>query len=443
VLALALAAACADHEQPAERQGPVTYQRDVRPVIEASCLPCHETDGSAPFALDSWDKVRALDTVIERAVVSGAMPPFPADPACRPLHDPAALSPNTRALFSAWRAAGSLEGDESAYVAPSRHAAFSRGEPELVLHPDSAYTPPAQRDEYRCFVLGKLASDTYLRALEIAPERRRQVHHAQLHVLTPAQQSAVEALDDAEPGLGYACPTGSGVGSQLLYSYRPGSGATVFADGDAAFVARDRSLLLQVHYNTELPDGAAPLPDQTKVLLWTLAAGELPTHVMYRTGATASIDLPAGAAQVVSSADSPLYMLSSFGSFSGFGGTFLAGELVGIAPHAHHLATRLSARLTHADGRQACLIDVPRWDFHAQLDYRFARAEPYGADDRLQIRCEYDNSAAHQPAVSGVVQAPRDVVWGERASDEMCLFYLWLRFERGAFLRALALGAPP
>jgi hypothetical protein len=39
------------------------------------------------------------------------------------------------------------------------------------------------------------------------------------------------------------------------------------------------------------------------------------------------------------------------------------------------------------------------------------------------MTCVYDNSAAHQPVVNGVQQAPRDVAWGEGTLDEMCLTY--------------------
>jgi hypothetical protein len=424
---------------------PVTYQRDLRPVIETSCLPCHSTGGSAPFALDSWSAVQALAPAAVHAVLSRAMPPFPADESCRELHGAGALSEQTRALFAAWRADGFPQGDEAQYAAAAPHGLQRRDRANIVMSPELAYTPPANSDEYRCFVLGRLDADTYLEAISITPEQREQVHHAQIHLLSQQQLAAVAALDGADPALGYTCPTGSGVSSQVLYSYRPGSDGVQFEAGDAALIEQGSTLLLQVHYNSVFPRREAlPKPDRTSIALWTLPPGQLPAHVLYRTGATATVTIPAGAPQSISRADSPLRMLSSFGSFLGFGGSFVAGEIVGIAPHAHHLAKRLAARLTRGDGSAECLIDVPHWDFHVQLDYLYQRGVGYGPDDRLEITCEYDNSAAQQPVVDGVRQSPRDVVWGEKSSDEMCLFYLWLRFDRETFLHARSqLGSPP
>ena len=43
-------------------------------------------------------------------------------------------------------------------------------------------------------------------------------------------------------------------------------------------------------------------------------------------------------------------MIGAFGSFFGFGGVFIPGEIVGIAPHAHQLATHMQATLTRSDG---------------------------------------------------------------------------------------------
>lgn len=404
----------------------VSYQRDIRPRIELHCLPCHASEGVAPLALDTWAGVQAVERAAVAAVTRGAMPPFPADRGCRDYrgHD---LDAAGRDAFAAWAQADFPEGDPADYVPPTR---AELGPPDLTFEPAEAYLPPANGDEYRCFVLDALAADQYVRALRIATSRANEVHHAQLHRLTPAQLPAVRKLDDEAPGLGYPCPAGTGVESELLYSYRPGTDAVVFAAGEAAFVAAGSTLALQVHYNTEL---TPPAPEQTTVSLWTLPAGQLPDYVLVRTGSTAVIDIPAGAVSSLASADSSMYMIGAFGSFFGFGGVFIPGELAGIAPHAHQLATRMHAELGRSDGSTSCLVDVPRWDFHTQLDYLFARPEPYTAEDRLRISCEYDNSAEHQPLRDGQPSTPRDVVWGERSSDEMCLFYLWLRFERPAF----------
>ena len=99
----------------------------------------------------------------------------------------------------------------------------------------------------------------------------------------------------------------------------------------------------------------------------------------------------------------------------------------------------MAAELRSAGGGSECMVEVSRWDYHWQLDYLYAKGVPYGPDDQLAVTCEYDNSTAHQPVVDGVQLAPRNVTWGEGSLDEMCLHYVWLRFERQAFLSARGL----
>jgi hypothetical protein len=46
-------------------------------------------------------------------------------------------------------------------------------------------------------------------------------------------------------------------------------------------------------------------------------------------------------------------------------------------------------------------------------------------DDTIRLRCRYDNTAARQPVIDGVPQAPRDVRWGEGTFDEMCINFFY------------------
>jgi mono/diheme cytochrome c family protein len=47
---------------PAPRQtsatGPVTFTRDIAPVVFKQCAQCHQPEGPAPFSLLTYDDVR-------------------------------------------------------------------------------------------------------------------------------------------------------------------------------------------------------------------------------------------------------------------------------------------------------------------------------------------------------------------------------------------------
>jgi Copper type II ascorbate-dependent monooxygenase, C-terminal domain len=427
-----------DEQHPAPDATRVTYHRDIRALIERSCISCHVEGGIGPMPLDDFASVSEFGPLVVLAVGTRIMPPWPASDDCRDLRDVRRLSDGDVALFEAWRDDGFVEGDPAEYVRPT---AMSVGVPDraadLILMPAESYLPSTVlTDEYRCFLAeGAFDVDTYLTGMDIRPGVREQVHHVQVHKISASELDGVHALDDAAEGAGYPCGGGAGFGitSVNMFSWRPGAGAILFEDGDAALVEAGSAFVLQVHYNSQhLPEGG-PLPDRSGVAFWTLPSGELPQRVVIRKGVYGSVGpsgvIPAGNAHVVGETTIAMSQLSTVD------GAYVQGEIVGMTPHMHMLGTRLSATLLRAGGDE-CMIDVPDWDFEWQLDYAYAEPTSYDRADELTVRCEYDNSAANQPLIDGLPIAPRDVTWGEGSLDEMCLNYVWFRYERSAFLAA-------
>jgi len=424
-----------------------TYHGEVRAILETHCLDCHVEGGIGPMRLDDLQSVSQVRGLIVAAVASGAMPPWPASDDCRQLRDARNVSDDELAVLKAWQKAGFPDGDEAEYE-PSARARTSSPlpEPSLLLTPRDSYVPnTAVADEYRCFLAdGTFDRDTYLTAMDIRPGTRAQVHHVQVHKISVKQLDAVAKLDEAAVGVGYPCAGGAGMGitSVNMFSWRPGSAAIAFEEGDAALIEAGSAFVLQVHYNNQfLPEGG-PVPDLSAVALWTLPAETRPKFVVTRRGvygpvgpataATAGGVIPAGESHVVGEIRQPMQRLSAVA------GKYVPGEIIGMTPHMHTLGTRLSAKLA-AQGADHCMIDVPAWDFEWQLDYTFSEPVSYGPEDELTVRCEYDNGPDNQPFLDGMRLTPRDVTWGEGSLDEMCLNYVWLRFERTAFESA----APP
>jgi hypothetical protein len=442
---------------PSTAPNAVTYHKDIRPLVEAHCLACHVAGGVGPFALDTYDAVKMVEGDMVHVVTSGFMPPWPADSACNPLIEDRSLPQAEKDRFAAWKDGGYLEGDPSQYMKPPPvEQIVPIGDPDIMLAASGSYTPQANADEYRCYYVGSVDKDTYFSGMAIMPGVRAEVRHAQIHRVDAAQVAALQMAEDSDPAPGYSCQDALPQ-EQIMFTYRPDSLGVSFPKGDAGFLPAGSGLLLQVHYNTMfLPSGTSPAPDKSAMAFWTLPDGDLPDRIMYRTTVWGSSDLPAGNPDVVTTTNTPMRNLSSFDAIGstlpdgpakgdGFGApapsataTFVPGEIVGITPHAHQLATRMSASLKPAGGGAAvCLLDVPRWDFDWQLDYMLQTGVPYGPDDILSATCTWDNSAANQPVIDGMQQAPRDVTFGVRSIDEMCQHWVWLRFDRKAYQAAI------
>src|SRR5215467_8384411 len=55
---------------------PVTFTHDVAPILYKRCVPCHRSDGDAPFSLTSFDDARRHASQIVAATRSRYMPPW-------------------------------------------------------------------------------------------------------------------------------------------------------------------------------------------------------------------------------------------------------------------------------------------------------------------------------------------------------------------------------
>ena len=94
-------------------------------------------------------------------------------------------------------------------------------------------------------------------------------------------------------------------------------------------------------------------------------------------------------------------------------------DAISVYPHAHYLARTMTAFARLPDGSVRPLLEIPRWDFHWQDQYRFATPIVLPRGTTVVMRFVYDNGG------SGSQRAPGRVVYGPRSSDEMS--DLWLQ----------------
>src|SRR2546422_4160632 len=59
---------------------PVTFNKDVLPILQNNCQMCHRPGGIAPMSLLTYDNARPWAKAIKTAVLSKQMPPWFADP---------------------------------------------------------------------------------------------------------------------------------------------------------------------------------------------------------------------------------------------------------------------------------------------------------------------------------------------------------------------------
>ena len=399
--------------------GDGTYHGEIRALIEANCVGCHQDGGIGPFRLDDPDTVKALAGSIVGEVETRRMPPWGMEPDCREVTGSARLSDEQVAAFVAWRDNGFPEGDPADYKAPkpseirrTRTAEEILGAPDISLEPAEPYTPDAQRpDDYRCIVMPHTFDrDTFVYATDVIPDKLDVVHHVIVFVVPEADVPAVEEFDAADPGPGYNCFSDTGIeGADAIGGWVPGSQAGSASSEVAIRVSRGSRVVVQMHYNIAGRDPADIPGDATSVALWTLPEGQYPSYLLTSLWVpNVNLDIPAGEAQSLHSATMRFPV---------------DGLAVAVSPHMHLLGKTINTDLIRPNGNTECLTRVDDWDFDWQRNYEFAEsaAVPISISDEIRITCGYDNSPANQPVVNGVRRDPTDVTWGEGTYDEMCL----------------------
>ncbi len=406
---------------PSQPPGPApdtTYYAHVLPLLERSCLGCHDTGGIGQPNFGRPEDASTLASLIALTVESGRMPPFYADPDCNSYADDPRLDAAQIATLKRWAALGGPLGDPATAV----HAEVSppvtiRSDKVLDAGEDFDSTLMAQSDNYRCFALDpELTADGKVTGYHVVPGNLAIVHHVLAYVVEPAQLAALQQLDDEDPGLGYECFAG-GVGIQgaiqnQIGSFVPGLAAQKMPEGFALTIPAGSKIVMQVHYNL-LAAATAGTMDRTQLHLELSDAPGL-KEAQILPMVRRNLDIAAGDANSVQTQELPLSVTQ-----------IRSATIYSLTGHMHMLGTSVRLEYERSDGSKICLLDIPRWDFNWQRDYRLA--VPAVLDDRrgrLRITCTYDNSAANQPFVGGAQQAPRDVQWGESSLDEMCMTYM-------------------
>ena len=395
-----------------------TYHHDIAPLLTRRCLACHRDGLLAPFALETFTQVAPMATRLENAVRARRMPPLPPaqDGDCPPIDDPRVMTDAERETLSRWVADGAPEGDPASRP-PAEPPPRTLGPPTDRFPMPARYTSAETwTDDYRCFLIDpELTALTAVSAVSVEPGNRRTVHHASVYVVPPAEVAAIRALDDRDAGPGYTCFGGAGVTQAYPVGlWVPGYDAPTPPPRPTVgfYLPAGWQIVLQNHYNFANERG----PDQSTVTLWRAQAlvTEIP-HALYLSDTT--FRLPAGApstvrtvlGDVVSRLQTPVL------------GQVQEGYVYSAWGHMHLLGKSLRMDLVRGDKREQCVLRIPAWDFHWQSAYQLARPVQARPGDQIRLTCEWDNSFARQPDFGGGPQTPRDVTFGERTTDEMCV----------------------
>jgi peroxiredoxin len=414
-------------EEPAARAGPVTYYRDVLPILQNRCQECHRPGEVGPFSLLTYRQAVNWAADIKEYTRLRQMPPWKITAGVA-FDDDRRMPEKEIATLAAWVDAGTPAGDRKDAPPPRQFPAqgWRLGQPDLVLTlPEDFQVGPSGKDIFRCFVLPtNLTEDRYVAAVDVRPGNPRVVHHSLLFVDATGQgrkleQKAQSKKGEAEPhggpapdkGPGYSVGMGVGFVPQGgLSGWAPGHLARFLPDGFGYFLPKGADVVMQVHYHRN----GRPEKDRTRVGLYFAKGKDT----------------------------RPIQGGTLFGSQGGSGAFRLffsipAGEerfplkgsqwarddftLYAITPHMHLLGKSIKLTMTPPGGPTKTLLEIADWDYNWQEAYHLKEPVRVPAGSRLDVEAVYDNSDGNP---NNPFSPPRRVSFGEQTTNEMCFVFL-------------------
>ncbi len=388
-------------------QTPVTYARDIAPILRQNCVSCHRAGESGPFPLVTYEDAKKHARQIAAVTRRRFMPPWLPEPGYGDFDGARRLTDAEIRVIGEWANAGAPEGEESESVTlPPVPTDWQLGPPDLVLSAAQPFSLPADGpDVFWNFVFSPaLAAPRYVRAVEIRAGGKRLVHHANL--IVDRMHSARKL--EPKPGAGFA-----GMDLNIQYNvfdppghflfWKPGSAPYVEPDGFAWRLQPGDDLILNAHLQ---PSGK---PEQVQPSVGLYFTDKPPTQfpVLIQLEHDGAINISAGAHDFPVSDDFRLP---------------IDVDVLAVYPHAHYLGKLLEAWATLPDGKREWLIRIPDWDQNWQAVYRYKTPVLLPAGTLVSMRYHYDNSAANPRNPN---QPPRRVMAGNNATDEMG--HLWLQ----------------
>ena len=376
VLGLPSAALAAD--------APVTFTKDVAPILYKNCVECHRPTMFAPMSLVTFDEARPWARSIKQRVTARTMPPWGADPAHGTFKNDPRLSEGDIETIAKWVDAGAPKGDDKDLPpAPQLVEGWTIGKPDAVFTMDEEFTiPPTGAIPYKYFrVPTNLTEDKWIQAIEIKPGARAQVHH----VIAFTQPAGSPLKPGGELG-----PTNIG-------GVTPNKPGLVFEPGIARLLRGNSDIVMQIHYTTN----GTETKDRTTVGI--IYAKQPPTKLAAGGMAlNARFLIPANDGNAEVKATSTLSRDTT---------------LTAMTPHMHVRGKDMTYIAHYPDGTSETLLSVPKWDFNWQITYMLATPKVLPKGTQLEVIAHYDNSANNKfnPDPS------KDVRWGDQTWEEMMI----------------------
>jgi len=403
----------------AEPAKPVTFSKDVAPILQAKCQECHQPNSIAPMSLISYQEVRPWARSIKERVASRQMPPWHIDRSVgvQKFKNDMSLSDEQVDTIVRWVDEGAVQGDPKDLPAAKPLVTDNEwkavrdgfGPPDLVIR-SSEYTMPAQHQDvwYRPMSDIPLTEPRWARLVEIRPTKlqgRRIIHHSIAYLVLNNDPDAVNTGTANGPDRS---------GGDDLVSRRPqlmewaiGKGYDLFRPGTGKLILPGEKIAWDQHIHAigeEVTSGS-------EIGIWFYPKGQEPKKRIYLVGFTGLrqrgfLDIPP----------------NSLAATEGFTVLKENALITNFQPHFHLRGKAMQVEAILPDGSSQILSYVGNFNFNWMTNYIYdddaAPLLPKGTV--IHVSAWYDNTSANK----NNPDPEQWVGYGDRTVDEMA--HAWM-----------------
>jgi hypothetical protein len=397
---------------------PVTFSKDVAPILQRSCQTCHRPGTNAPMSLLTYEDVRPWARTIKTRVSARIMPPWHIERnvGIQKFKDDPSLSDEEIATIVAWADAGAPRGNPADLPPPPTFPddeAWHIGTPDLIVEiPKEHVVKAAAGDLWIDYIADSgLTEDRYLKAVETKPGHgaRSVVHHLLTYL--------IQEVDEDEVLVGRLDDRGTNAES-FLNEYAVGKNGDILPDGTAKLVKAGAKIRFNIHYHSS----GTETVDRSRVALKFYPKGYVPKYhqISLQIARAQDIDIPP----------------NSVSRHDGYYRFSKPARVTALQPHMHNRGKRMCVEAILPTG-QVEQLNCMGFEFawHKVYNYADEVTPLLPAGTMLHTILWHDNTSSNRSNPD-----PRNWVgYGQRTIDEMAFAWVtWTYLDDDDYKKMVA-----
>lgn len=388
---------------------PVTFAKDVAPILQEKCQECHHAGSMAPMSLVTYEETRPWAKAIRDRVSTRQMPPWHIDTTVgvTKFKNDMSLSQAQIDTVVAWVDQGALLGDPKGMPAPKQwldsdewKGAKELGQPDIVVK-STDWTMPAHHQDvwWRPTTDIGLTEPRWVKAVEIRPGTlpgRRITHHAVAYLVQDDPDAMV-------PGT-----TAELRGRAMLMEWAIGKGYDLYHPDTGKLLLPGSKISWDIHYHAVGED----VNSNVQIGIWLYPKGQEPKYRTHLTAfqaikgqingdAVRLVDIPPNSITV----SQQVTVLKQ------------AAMLENFQPHMHLRGKAMMVEAILPDGSTEVVSYVGKFNFNWMTNYIYDDdvAPMYPRGTMIRVTAWYDNTRANR----NNPDPDQWVGFGDRTVDEM------------------------